>query len=48
MRHPSNPVPVVGTGKLDRLKNLVAAANVTLDRQDWYVIHEAILGKPVA
>ena len=48
MRRPSNPVPVVGTSKLDRLKGLVAAANVTLDRQDWYAIFEAILGRPVA
>lgn len=48
MRHPSNPVPVVGTSKLDRLKALVAAANVRLDRQDWYAVFEAILGRPVA
>ncbi len=48
MRHPSNPVPVVGTGNLDRLRGLVAAANVTIDRQDWYAIFEAILGRPVA
>jgi predicted oxidoreductase len=48
IRHPCNPVPVVGTSNLDRLKGLVAAANVTLDRQDWYAIYEAILGRPVA
>ena len=48
MRHPTKPVPVVGTSKLDRLKGLVAAANVSLDRQDWYAIYEAILGRRVA
>jgi predicted oxidoreductase len=48
MRHPCNPVPVVGTSKLDRLKGLVEAAKVTLDRQDWYAVFEAILGRRVA
>ena len=36
-------LPVVGTNKLQRIKNAATAVNVILDRQDWYEIYFAAL-----
>lgn len=47
MMHPSQPMPVMGTGKLERLQSAVDALNVTLDRQQWFTIWEASAGHEV-
>lgn len=46
MRHPVNPVAVVGTGNLARLKALSKAAGHVMDRQNWYRLWEAARGAP--
>ncbi|WP_374604066.1 aldo/keto reductase family oxidoreductase [Niveibacterium sp.] len=48
MRHPSGVVPVIGTGKLERVRLAIAAANHSLDRQHWYELLEAAMGCEVA
>lgn len=47
MMHPSQPMPVMGTGKLERLQSAADALNVTLDRQQWFTIWEASAGHEV-
>ncbi|WP_269532045.1 aldo/keto reductase family oxidoreductase [Chitinimonas sp. BJYL2] len=45
LRHPAHIHPVLGTGKLDRIRELVAAQQVSLDRQQWFELLEAALGR---
>ena len=47
LRHPARVLPVMGTGKIDRLREAVAAENITLDRQQWYAVWEASAGHEV-
>jgi aryl-alcohol dehydrogenase-like predicted oxidoreductase len=47
MAHPSAPVPIVGTQRTDRLTALAAAAQVRLDRAEWYSVLVAARGEPM-
>ena len=47
LRHPSRPYPITGTGRLDGLRDAVAALNVQLDAEDWYAIWIASKGHSV-
>jgi len=47
LRHPSRPVPVLGTSRIDRLRSLAAAEGIEIDRQTWFALLEASLGHPV-
>lgn len=47
LRHPSRPYPITGTGRLQGLREAVAALDVSLDAQDWYAIWTASKGHPV-
>ncbi len=46
LRHPAHMQPVVGTTKVDRLRDCCAAADVRLTREDWYAIYRAA-GRPL-
>lgn len=47
LRHPSKIYPVVGTTSKERLSLAVAALEITLDIQDWFVLLEASIGNEV-
>jgi predicted oxidoreductase len=47
LRHPSRITPVLGSGKLQRIRELVAAKQIELDRQSWFELLEAAQGYPV-
>lgn len=47
LRLPCNPLPVIGTGKTERVKSALKALNINFDRQDWYKLLEASNGQPV-
>jgi predicted oxidoreductase len=47
LRLPSNPLPVIGTGKKDRLVRAAKAAEIRLERQDWFRLLKASQGHPV-
>lgn len=47
MRHPSSPIPIIGTQNPDRIAAANAALNVTLSRTDWYGLVVAAQGKPL-
>jgi predicted oxidoreductase len=47
MQHPSRPLPVVGTRRLDGLAEAMAALQLTLSREDWYRVWQASMGHAV-
>ena len=47
LRHPSQPHPITGSGRLEGLREAVAALDVTLDAEDWYAIWTASKGHGV-
>lgn len=47
MRHPSNPIPIVGTQNPARIAAATDALSVTLSRTDWYALVVAAQGKPL-
>lgn len=47
LKHPSKPFPVLGTGKIERIKNALKAYKLNMDRQDWFALLEASEGEPV-
>lgn len=47
-RHPAGLMPVLGTGRLERVEAAVAAMAVVLEREAWFDLLEAGTGHPVA
>lgn len=46
-RHPAPILPVLGTGRIDRIREAVAAMACVLDREAWFGLLEAATGGPV-
>ena len=44
MAHPSSPIPVVGTNKIERLDSIAKATTIQLEREDWYALWTAAKG----
>jgi predicted oxidoreductase len=47
LKHPSNTLPVIGTGKMDRVKSAVNALDINLLKEDWFRIWTASKGYEV-
>ena len=47
LAHPAKIMPVMGTNNLERISALSDALKVELDRQAWFYLYEAALGKEV-
>ncbi|EOC1326383.1 aldo/keto reductase family oxidoreductase [Cronobacter dublinensis] len=47
MSLPSRPLPIIGSGKIERVKNAVGALSLELSRQQWFRIRKAALGYDV-
>lgn len=47
LRHPSRPVPITGSQRLEALQEAVAALDLRLSAEDWYRVREASEGRPV-
>lgn len=47
LRHPSRPHPITGSGRMESVREAVAALNVQLDAEDWYAIWTASKGHSV-
>jgi predicted oxidoreductase len=48
LKHPADIFPVIGTTKPERIKEAAEAINIALDRQDWFDMLKAAIGKDVA
>ena len=47
LRHPAGTVPVLGTGKLERVRSAVEAEAIELSREQWFTILAASRGEDV-
>jgi predicted oxidoreductase len=47
LRHPSRPIPVMGSRRIDVLREALAALAVSLDRESWYALWQAGRGHEV-
>ncbi len=48
LRHPAGIFPIIGTTQPERIKESAAAADLKLDRQDWFEMLKIATGKDVA
>jgi predicted oxidoreductase len=48
MAHPSHPLPILGTRRVDRVRHAIESERIQLDRQTWFHILEAAAGREVA
>jgi predicted oxidoreductase len=46
-RHPSRALPITGSGRIEALREAVAALAVTLAAEDWYRVWQASMGRDV-
>jgi predicted oxidoreductase len=46
-RLPSNPLPIIGSGKIDRVKAAISALEIELTREQWYRVWVASKGHGV-
>jgi predicted oxidoreductase len=47
MRLPSKPLPIIGSGKIDRVKAAISALDIELTREQWYRVWVASKGHGV-
>jgi predicted oxidoreductase len=47
MSHPAGALPVIGTHRLERIRGAAAAAEITLEREDWYALWTAAKGHAI-
>ncbi len=47
LRLPSAPLPIIGSGKIERVKAAWASLSLTMTRQQWFRIRRAALGYDV-
>lgn len=47
LRHPAHIIPVIGSGKIERLRRAVTSLSVALSREEWFEIWVASQGHPV-
>jgi len=48
LAHPAKILPVMGTNNLERIAKISDALKVKIDRQSWFQLYEAALGREVA
>ena len=48
LAHPAGIIPIIGTNKLDRISAMAKATGVKLDREDWFELYTAAIGREVA
>ena len=47
LKHPTTIIPVIGTGKIERLKRAVEATDIEMSLEKWYEIYVSVTGKGV-
>jgi predicted oxidoreductase len=47
LAHPSQPLPVVGSNKIERVASAVRATEIVLEREDWYALWTAAQGRRI-
>jgi len=47
LAHPANIIPVMGTNNLDRITKISDAIKVKMDRDTWFLLYTAALGRDI-
>ena len=47
LAHPSQPLPVIGTNKIEHIQSAAKADAIVLEREDWYALWEAAQGRKI-
>lgn len=47
MAHPAQPLPVIGTNKIERIQSAAQACAIQLEREDWFALWEAAQGRRI-
>lgn len=47
LAHPSRPLPVIGTNKIERIQSAALADAIMMEREDWYALWEAAQGRRI-
>jgi predicted oxidoreductase len=47
LRHPSRPIPITGSQRIDALREAVAARELRLTAEEWYAVWQASMGHDV-
>lgn len=47
MAHPSRPIPIIGTNKIERIESAAKSVDIQLEQEDWYVFWTATHGHGV-
>lgn len=47
LAHPTNMIPICGSGKIDRLKSAIKSLDVQLTREEWFEIFVTGMGKNI-
>lgn len=47
MRLPSQPLPIIGSGKIERVRSAIHSSSLEISRQQWFRIRKAALGYDV-
>ncbi len=48
LKHPAGIIPVLGTSKLERVKDTMKALDIQLSREEWYTLWKASTGEEIA
>jgi predicted oxidoreductase len=47
LKHPTQIMPIIGTGKIERIKNAVESMEISMTLEQWYRIYTASRGEDV-
>jgi len=47
LQHPSEVIPVLGTSKIERVQAAVEATNISMTREEWFMLWRASIGKEI-
>ncbi len=45
IKHPAAIIPIIGSGKIERIKNAVEATDISMSLEQWYKIYNASTGR---
>jgi predicted oxidoreductase len=47
LKHPASIIPIIGSGKIERVKNAIETFDIELNLEQWYKIYIASKGEPL-
>ena len=47
LAHPSKPLPIIGTNRVERIEQAARSTAITLEREDWYALWTAAQGRRI-